>query len=316
MKKEIIAILKSLFFIAAVVIALDILVGVIFDSIIKRLPPEGERVSKSYFAYHRVNTDVVIVGSSRAETTYDCEILMDSLPGYTMYNCGGDGQGLLYCNTLINSIFDRYTPRCVVWDVSIAQIGGEDYENLSLIFPYYKENQNVKKIVDDLEGESFKYSILFNSYRYNATAARILRAYIMSGNSDGSVLGFLPRKSADNSRALTPKDFILADDEPLNDKRLEYVCSTLERAHSLGCKMVIAVSPMYSDFNQDNKYARKWQEICDKYGAIFIDDSHLEGFVHNNEYAYDRVHVNYEGAEVFSRVFGHQLKSVLETGGE
>lgn len=310
MKKEIFAILKSLLFIAVLVVVLDILIGVTFDSIIKKLPPEGERVSKSYYAFHKVNTDVVVVGSSRAETTYDCEILMDSLPGLTFYNCGGDGQGLLYCNTLINSIFDRYSPHCIVWDVSIAQIGGEDYENMSLIFPYYKENNYVKTIVDDLEGANFKYSILFNSYRYNATAARILRAYFLP-NNDGSVLGFLPRKSADNSRTLVPKDFVIADDEPLNNKRLGYVSATLKRAQSVGCKIVIVVSPMYNDFNQDNKYARKWKEICDQYDAVFIDDSHLDGFVHNNKYAYDRVHVNYEGAEVFSRVFAHQLSSVL-----
>ena len=117
MKKELLSILKTCLLIILSVIVLDSLVGFVFDTLIQRLPQEGERVAKSYYAFHGVESDIVIVGSSRAETTYDCKMLMDSTPGISIYNCGGDGQGLFYCNALINSIFDRYTPRCVVWDV-------------------------------------------------------------------------------------------------------------------------------------------------------------------------------------------------------
>lgn len=311
MKREILAIVKSCLFIAVLVFALDFLVGVVFDNLIKRLPAEGERVAKSYYAFHKVNSDVIIIGSSRAETTYDCEILMDSLPGYSVFNCGGDGQKLVYCSTLINSLLDRYTPNLIVWDVSVGQTGGQDYENLSLIYPYYKEDKNVKNAVDDMEGSSFKYKVLLNSYRYNATAGRILRAYFMKNKPTGSKYGFVPRRTADNTRTLEPKDFTISEDDPFNEKNIEYFRTTLERADRLGCKVVMVISPMYNDFNQDNKHSRKMKELCDTYNAVFIDDSHLEGFIHNNDYAYDRVHVNAKGAEVFSKVFAHQLVEIL-----
>ena len=173
----------------------------------------------------------------------------------------------------------------------------------------------MKNIVDELEDPKFKYKIVFNSYRYNATAARILRSYFMNSITDGNNYGFLPRRNADNSRTLTPKDFIIEEDESLlSKKKIDYVSATLERAQNLGCKVIIVVSPMYSDYNQNNIYARKWREICDKYDAIFVDDSHLAEFVHNNEYAYDRVHVNYEGAEVYSKKFAVTLASILKDG--
>lgn len=312
MKKEIFAIFKSIAFIVLIVIVLDVLVGVVFDNMIKKLPSEGERVAKSYYAFHNVGTDIVIIGSSRAETTYDCKIIMDSLPDYTAFNCGGDGQAFFYCNTLINSILDRYTPRCIIWDVSVWETGGRDYENLSLVFPYYREDENVKKAVDAIEGSSFKYKLFFNSYRYNATAGRIIRACFFTPSSSGSVLGFWPRKSADNTRLLVPEDFKILENARFNEKKIKCIGRTLERADSLGCKMVMSISPMYNDFNQDNKYSRKLSELCQQYNAVFVDNSHLEGFVHNNEYAYDRVHVNYEGAEIFSRIFAHQLVSILD----
>lgn len=311
MKKEIFAILKSCLFIASVVVVLDFLIGLFFDGLIKRLPSEGERVAKSYYAFHNVDSDIVIIGSSRAETTYDCEIIMDSLPGYTVYNCGADGQRLIYCNTLINSVLDRYTPKCIVWDVAVGQIGGGDYENLSLVFPFYRENKNVKMAVDEMEGKSFKFSILFNAYRYNATAGRILRAYFFTPKPAANSYGFLPRRQTDNSRILVPEDFTISDNGSCDEKYVEMVNTTLDRANKLGCKMILVISPMYDDFNSDNIYSRKWNELCEMNNAVFIDDSHLEGFVHNNQYAYDRAHVNYEGAEVFSGIFAQQLKNIF-----
>ena len=312
MKKEVFSIIKSCAFIALIVFVLDFIVGRVFDNMIKKLPSEGERVAKSYYAFHKVDADIVIIGSSRAETTYDCEIIMDSLPGYMAFNCGGDGQAFFYCNTLINTILDRYTPRCIVWDVSVWETGGGNYEDLSLVYPFYKENNNVRKTIDEIEGSTIKYKLLFNSYRFNATAGRILRAFFFTSTSNGSVLGFWPRKSVDNSRMLVPKDFVISDDSFYNENKINCISETLERANSLGCKVVMVISPMYNDYNQDNKHSRKMAELCQLYNAFFVDDSHLDGFVHNHEYAYDRVHVKDKGAKVFSEIFAHQLSAILD----
>ena len=136
MKREICRILMFIASVIVISVFLDFGIGKTFDYLITRMPSDGERVAKSYYAFNKVDSDILIVGSSRAETGYDCRVFTDSLPSYSFFNCGGDGQDFYYCNTLINSIFDRYTPKAIIWDFKEQQLSGGDEEDLSLIYPY------------------------------------------------------------------------------------------------------------------------------------------------------------------------------------
>lgn len=289
---------------------LDFGIGKFFDTIISHMPPDGERVAKSYFALHRVNADMLIIGSSRAETAYDSRILMDSLPELSVYNCGGDAQEFYYCNTLINCILDRYTPKVIVWDFKERQLGIPPKENLSLIYPYYWTNSYIRQVLDRHEGSSFKYIMHLNTYRYNATAGRILRSVFASQTAaQSSTLGFDGRP-VNRRITLTPKDFKITDGELDPDIVREFK-ATVRRIKHAGCKLFIVISPMYDEYNQDNFYTRETSQLCQELGITFIDDSHLEGFTHNKEYAFDNYHININGAEVFTRHFASQLKEYL-----
>ena len=148
---------------------LDFGIGKFFDWAIKQMPSEGERVAKSEFIINNVETDFLIIGSSRAEAHYDCKVLTDSMPGYSVFNCGVDGQRFYYINMAFNTIMDRYTPRVVIWDFQLRDlVEDNETENLSLIYPYYYYNPRAKELLD-MSNPSLKFILLNNFYSDNCT---------------------------------------------------------------------------------------------------------------------------------------------------
>lgn len=286
----------------------DFGVGRFFDWAMTKMPSEGERVAKSYFSLNKVEADVIIVGSSRAETGYNSKILMDSLQNHTVNNCGGDGQGFFYTNILVNSILDRYSPKAIIWDFRERELGGKAEENLSLVYPYYWRDEYIRQELDFMEGSCFKFRILFNAYRYNATAGRILRS--MTKRGPECSYGFAGRPATQATKTIIPRDFEIKDDQ-LDSIKVKKFIATANRMKACGCKLIVIVSPMYNYYNEDNFYTRENRKICDDLGALYIDDSHMEGFIHNNEYTFDEYHLNIKGANEFTRRLVGQIREYL-----
>lgn len=307
--KEYKKILLSLTGFIFIFLLIDFCVGFFFDRMIDKMPPDGERVAKSYHSLTKVNADLVVIGSSRAETAYVSTMLMDSL-NMSVYNCGGDGQDFFYCNTLINCILDRYTPKIIIWDFKERQLGGADDENLSLIYPYYWKNTYIRCVLDDHEGPMFKPLMLCNAYRYNATAGRILRSVYSPKKSAQNTLGFGPRPVKNTSVKIIPNDFEITDDG-LSEKKVMCFIETVQRATKQGCQIYVVISPMFNDYNQDNFYTRETKKICEENGAVFLDYSHLEGFIHNTDFAYDNYHLNITGATLFTEKLIVELKEII-----
>lgn len=291
-------------------LVVDFGVGKFFDWAMTKMPSEGERVAKSYYSLNKVTDDIIIVGSSRAETGYNSMILMDSLQNYNVFNCGGDDQGFFYTNLLVNSILDRYSPKCILWDFREDELGGKPIENLSLVYPHYWKNEYIRKELDLIEGSQFKFLMWINAYRYNATAGRILRSQVNYNKKSPSTYGFMGKDAKLNTMRIIPKDFEIKNGK-LDSVKVRKFKATAMRMKECGCKLVVIVSPMYNDYNQDNVYTRETEKICNDKDIMFIDDSHMDGFVHNNEFAYDNYHLNVKGANVFTRRLIGQIKNYI-----
>ena len=78
MKKEFVKIITMLAAILVCVVIIDFGVGKAFDSLLKRLPSEGERVAKSNYVLTKVQSDIVVVGSSRAECNYNSRMMQNA----------------------------------------------------------------------------------------------------------------------------------------------------------------------------------------------------------------------------------------------
>lgn len=275
---------------------LDFGVGKFFDWAIKQMPSEGERVAKSEYVINKVDADILIIGSSRAEAHYDCRVMQEAFPEYSVFNCGVDGQLFYYAKTAFNCIMDRYSPKVVIWDFKLKELVEDEPENLSLIYPYYYQNENVKAVLDE-QDVTLKY-ILWNScYRYNGTASRILRATRMS---ESNKMGYLAHPTADASRKFKEEDVVLKV-QAVNEGKIEHLDSTLKRASNNGIKVVLCVSPMYNKIEGESGTIKCLRELSEKYDILFVDASQWEEFLHSDKYWYDAGHLNAEGAKEFTK---------------
>ena len=69
----------------------------------------------NYAAYNNDNTEIVILGSSRASHHYVPSILTDSL-GMSCVNLGMDGKGILYNYALFNMLVQYNSPRIIIYE--------------------------------------------------------------------------------------------------------------------------------------------------------------------------------------------------------
>lgn len=282
----------------------DVLVGEILAIVRNKLPNDGERVAKSEFILNKMAADVIVIGSSKAQCNYDCGIMSRYYPNQSIYNCGIDGQKYFYTTLSLLYMLDRYTPKVIIWE--IADFAPDKHEDLSLLYPYYSDNKTIKSVID-YNHPSLRYMIWLNAYKYNGTAARLLRALFAK---DPGTNGYnaLPKhnvsKSCKTRRILV--DTKSSDKHPNIDRvKVDLFITIVEAAKKRRIRLYVVNSPVLNascdPFTKD---------ICDKYDVPFFDYSNNAVFIQNNEYWYDTVHLNSKGASLFTELLMNQIKNV------
>ncbi len=305
MKKEIKRILLTILALVVCVLLLDFGSGKVFDGLLDKLPSEGERFAKSNFVVTKVHSDFLILGSSRAECNYNSRLIQDVKLGGAVFNCGVDGSLFYFQVAALNSILDRYTPKTIVWDLQIDELAvNKQPENLGLLYPYYWKSDYIRHFLNEQEPD-LKYKIWLNAYRYNATGSRILRSLRLPQSDK---LGFLAHSSGAGFKIV---DFFSIDikQEPLDDKKVQLLKETVARCKSSGVRLVLIHSPYFNEMKGESSTTRKIKEICEEYEVEFINDSQMPEFVGNHEYIYDALHLNEQGANLFTNMLIKQLEN-------
>ena len=283
---------------------LDIAIGLWLDYVRHNLPMDGERTAKAEYVINKVVADIVIIGSSRAQAHYDTRVFRDSIPDMTVFNCGGDGQKFWYCDIVTNCILDRYSPTMVIWDFQLNDLVPFD-ENLSLLYPYYKEKDYVKGRLLE-RNPMLKYQLWLNTYRYNGSGSRILTASRLPKDYGKDKLGYSGHKPLKTISMMFDDlhfDYITPDTD-----KVEQLERTIKKALDKGVKLVFTISPVVNKITGVNSTIDTLRGLCSKYNIPLIDDSQLDGFVGKPNQGYDSGHLNSEAAALFTRILIGQIK--------
>lgn len=303
--RELKKIFITLFYVCAVFFVIDYAVGYVFDEIRHSLPIDGERTAKTEYVINNMNADIVIIGSSRAQSHYDTYVFRDSFPDYTVFNCGGDGQKFWYCDIITNSVINRYSPKLIIWDFLLTDLEPFD-ENLSLLYPYYNENDYIKERLLQHD-HILKYKLWCNSYRYNGSGSRILTASRLPKDFGKDRLGYSghePLKTI--TMVFNDMDFKL---KQVDDLRIDQLKHTIKKLKEKNIKLAISISPVVNKITGYNTTIKSLEKICKEENVSFIDDSQLEGFVGNVSKGYDSGHLNCEAANEFTKILISQIKT-------
>lgn len=313
MKKGLLRFGVTVLAVLAFVFVADRVIGRVMDKTLPMISNQGD-AGKTYFSLYDVNTPIVIVGSSRASHHYVTEMIEDSLK-MPAYNVAIDGCFFSYNSCVINSILDRYTPKLIIWENGNEYLYDSISDPLESLYPYYSQNECVMCAIKEELPWAEYMRLNSNLYRYNSKIHRILTRYVTRHSFvDGTIKGYEPSPKKQLKKQLELEKEEL-ESTTLSKSKIERFRSTLERAQTMGVRIVVVDSPKYKLRTYENLSASKMQEICERYGALYLDNSQIAFFLDHPELFNDAVHLNDDGAKIYTSLFLNEINHYLTDSG-
>ena len=123
---------------------------------------------------------------------------------------------------------------------------------------------------------------------------------------DGTIKGYEPSPKKQLKKQLELEKETL-ESTSLSETKIERFRYTLERAQKMGVRIVVVDSPKYKICTNENLSASKMQEMCERYGALYLDNSQLPFFFDHPEFFNDATHMNDDGAKVYTELLLKQI---------
>lgn len=308
MKKGLFRFGVAVLIVLASVAVVDVAVGKVMDWMLSQISNQGD-TGKTYYSLYEVNTPIVIVGSSRAAHHYVTQMIEDSL-GASTYNVARAGCFFSYNCCVINTILDRCIPKLIIWENGTEYLYEDISDRMESLYPYYNSNRWVANAIREELPWTEYMRLNSRIYQYNSTIHRILLRYRGRHSfMDGTIKGYLPLAPKKLRKQLELELEELSASS-LSPSKIERFRSILKRAQDMGVKMVIVDSPKYISRNHKNMSALKMKEICIQYGATYIDNSQIPYFLHHPELFNDAIHMNDNGAKIYTSFFSSQIKTI------
>jgi len=310
MKKEITRFWSAVFVILAILVVIDVSIGVIMDRVMFKLPDysSGGQLVKDNFRLHRLHTDIVIIGSSRGSHHYVTSQLRDSIHAYmgkhyTIYNAAIDGKFANSNSCAAECIIARYHPKLVIYDIPERQLRRSSVDDVKISSPYYWTDSIVHRYLDNI---SLRESVLMKSscYRYNRRIFRIISNLII-GNQIND--GYEPLYGTSIDTTIITRSTKQKSIEKLNLYSVNNFTNVLRKYQELGVPLVIACSPQF----RPSVNNQELEKICSTYQTPFIDMYDLTTFNDHPELFKDEGHLNDDGAHVYTAMFFEELKPYL-----
>lgn len=301
MKRYLIKIL--LFF--AIVAVVDMAIGGVADYMQANAKGGDTKLLNDFVA--RDQYDIIILGSSRAHHHYVPQVFKDSL-GFDCYNGGRDGNGIIFQYAIYKMITERYHPKLVIYDVEPAFDLYEYKEDvnhtryLSALKPYHKHPEVAQTFKDVSTIEYIKvHSGLF---RHNSALISIFIDFMVSrGDNTESSKGYSPLTGT------MPQEHKYVDDEERVDDALKqsYMLKLIKDASEHQIPLLIVASPKYGANNSECFNVIK--QYCKDYNVPFYDYYADSFFMAHPEYFKEPMHLNGDGAELFTKVVVENIKN-------
>lgn len=291
---------KTILLIASLLVAtfaLDRAVGLAFDYIHRH--PRGGTTAHQRRIISATHAPVLVFGSSRARHHYIPEAMAARL-GCPVLNCGEDGNGIFLAYAYWHFVRQRYTPRLIVYDVMPAFDLSSGYDNHRYLGPLRAEYRDttVRRIFADIDPTE-RYKMQSHAYRYNSTFVQYLRDYLRPSH-DLTPTGFQPLHGRVDTTTLTPEPRREVD--PL---KLAYMERLIEETRAQGTRLVFVVSPFYN--GTDDSQLQPLRTLCARHHVELLDYSRRSPYYHSRRLFADGVHLNSDGAALFSAAVARRL---------
>lgn len=307
MKKGLVKVLVDVVVLLGILLVVDVFVGWAGEKYAKWLNKKPIKRDSALVNYklNAATPDVAIIGSSTAICHYDPDIIHDCLMAwqgkdYDVFNMGVSNQRLTYDYYALKCLLERTTPKMVIIDVWASYLGEEGkYERYEAFRPYINMNNHIREMFETHGQNSFMMKS--NMYCYNTELVYLLMAPAFRSNE--KVNGFSKNKSEiAKIEKSSEKDTTCL--YPLSVNEFDSMIGLI-KDHNLAAFIVLSPTLRPSDTaSQSYQYMKK---KCEEESIPFLDYSNDEDYYQEHLFR-DDVHLNYYGAEIFTRNLMRDIK--------
>lgn len=302
--------IHRLFLLLLIIAGIDFAVGKVF-SMMQRNAISGDNYRLNIIT-NQQESQMLIVGSSRAVHHYDPFILQDSL-GITCYNCGIDGMGIVnnYGNYLL--ITSRYKPKVLVCEITpdFDLLTNDNSKYLGWLKPHY-DQQGIDSIFWAVDN-TLRLKMLSQMYRYNGDFIQIGIDFIHpmpDGYKDNR--GY----TAINSTMEYEPEIADNKDETENvwqfdTLKLTYWDRLIENCQHDGTQLIFIVSPQYKATATDMKVFQPIILKAKRNSIPFITHLTDTTFCTKREYFNDVYHLNKLGATEYTKAITKEIRPYI-----
>lgn len=295
--------IKKILILIVLVVLADISLGFLLNKILLN-SPDG-RYYKANYTLNKAKEEVIIYGSSRAETNYAPHIIEDSLK-LSCWNTGRGGQTLPFWYSMQEGVLKRYTPTITILNVEDNFLSGdlndESYERAGFLRPFYYNNPETRPMIERIS-KSEKFLLNSKLYAYNSSFYYLLRPYLLE-NLDGKISdkgwkvksGIL-KESNKNIKTIQTK-------EELNDETVKLFDMFISNIKEKGSEIYIVVSPNYG-YNIESTSTIEY--IKNIKNINFINFGNDSSFYENHLLFNDFEHLNRKGAIKFTEKLSSKI---------
>jgi hypothetical protein len=188
------------------------------------------------------------------------------------------------------------------------QISDESYDRLAFLEPYYKSHEEIRPIVE-LRGPFERYKLLSSVYPFNSDLVLIAGGnldYIKEKYSDQE--GYKPEVGTwtKSIRTINPHTY------PIDSKKLLYYKLFIQDCKKAGIKLFLAYSPTYGKFTNPDYTVSILKKVAEDEKLGFADFSNNTAFINHPELYRDPLHLNGNGAEIYTPMIIHKIKESLK----
>lgn len=268
---------------------------------------KGGDTGRMIYIADSMNEDILIFGSSRAIHHYVPKVIEDSLQ-LSCYNCGRDGNGIIFSYGMYRLFRDRHSPKIIIYDIidSFDLIDEGNNEKYLDWLRYFYDKPGIDSIFVDID-KSEKYKMMPQMRRYNRKFIQIASDYIRPQQSD--IKGYRPLEGIMNYEPIennTPSKKSIRIDE----NKLKYFKMLIKDCKERNTKLIFTVSPKYKG-NEDNTY-KIIQQLAKVENIPFFYHYNDTEISPNKKYFEDSFHMNKYGAEIYTKKIIHEIKNSLK----
>jgi hypothetical protein len=266
-------------------------------------------------------SQIVIFGSSRAKHHYFPAVIAQQTEK-SVLNAGFDAQRILFFYGLEQVVFEQYLPEIIVLEVNILDLinwGAEDPLDLLAPLLPFNDHPEVAALLKQ-RGPFESLKLVSKIYPYNSQVLRLAQHNLFPDEEATHKLrGYLPLfgNNTEEIRAAEKrnKNRLVATEVDFNPYYRTILEKFIGSAQGHGVQVVLCRSPLLEIYDIDEAaqdlILDEFRAIARPWDVPLIEISPRTHALFSNPYLFvDNLHLNHEGAQLFSRVFGDTLRVV------